>query len=57
MKKRTTKKREATRPAVKDLEPRKAHAVKGGLAASQLGNAASLSTAGRNTSSGESSAG
>jgi hypothetical protein len=56
MKKKTTKKRETTRRAVKDLDARKARSVKGGLAASQLNTAASLSRAG-SVSSGESSTG
>jgi hypothetical protein len=57
MKKKTTKKREASRPALKDLNAREAHSVKGGLAASQLNNTTRLSTAGGTASSGESSAG
>lgn len=54
MKNKTTKKRETTRQAVKDLDARKAQSVKGGLAASQLNNASRLSTAGANATSSES---
>jgi hypothetical protein len=55
MKKKTTKKREGSRPALKDLSARRAHSVKGGLAASQLNNTSRLSSAGSTASSGEAS--
>ena len=57
MKKKTTKKREGSRPALKDLNARQTHSVKGGFAASQLTNTSRLSSAGSTASSGESSAG